>query len=119
MRKRTIRGGMRLILAALALIILVSFFHGTIADLFSFSGASEQRFYSVGIFCAAAMGGYGAVLAVLGFVLPATHGDSGIRIMPLFLVAMGLVVLFLYLFAASFSEPVEQRRLKPGTSITI
>lgn len=119
MRKRTIRSGMRLVLAALLLIILASFYHGTVADLLDFSVASEQRFYSLGIFWAAAMGGYGAVLAVLGFVLPATGRDAGVRIMPLFLMVMGLVALFFYLFVASFSAPAEQRRMQPGTSITI
>lgn len=119
MRKRTVRNGMRLVLAAMILIILASFYHGAIADLLDLTMASEQRFYSLGIFWAAAMGGYGAVLAVLGFVLPATSRDAGIRIMPLILMVMGVVALFFYLFAASFSAPAEQRRLQPDRSITI
>lgn len=119
MRRRTIRNGMRLVLAALLLIILASFYHGIVADLLNFSQNSEQRFYSLGIFWAAAMGGYGVVLTVFGFVLPATSRDVGVRIMPLFLMVFGLVALFFYLFVASFTAPAEQRLLQPGTSITI
>lgn len=119
MRKRTIRNGMRLLLAALLLIILASFFHGSIADLFNFSPASEQRFYRLGIFWAAAIGGYGVVLAAFGFVLPTNIRDSGVRVLPVFIMIMVLVVIFFYLFVTSFTEPIEQQRLSPGTSITI
>ncbi len=37
MRKRTIRSGMRLVLAALLLITLTSFFHSGVADFLSLS----------------------------------------------------------------------------------
>lgn len=119
MRKRTIRSGMRLVLAALLLIILTSFFHGGVADLLALSMGAEQRFYSLGIFWAAAMGGYGAVLTVFGFVLPARQRDAGIRLLPLFLLIMGVMMLFFYLFVSSFNAPVKEERLRPGETITI
>ena len=119
MRKRTIRNGMRLVLTALLLIILTSFFHSGVADLLALSMGAEQRFYSLGIFWAAVLGGYGVVLAVFGFVLSARQRDAGIRLLPLFLLIGGVVLLFFYLFAASFGTPVKEQRLRPGETITI
>ena len=121
MRKRTIRNGMRLVLAALVLIIVASFYHASLADLFSLSLEAESRIYRLGIFWAAAIGAYGVVLAAFGLVLPHEKRDESIRILPVFLLAAGLIALFFYLLAASFDVPPnpEQRRLRPGETITI
>jgi len=119
MRKRTIRNGMRLVLAALLLIILTSFFHSGVADLLALSMDAEQRFYTMGIFWAAAIGGYGVVLSVFGFVLSARQRDAGVRLLPLFLLIGGVVLFFFYLFATSFTAPVQEQRLRPGETITI
>jgi len=119
MRKRTIRGGMRLMLAALLLIILTSFFHGLVADVLSLSVAAEERFYNLGILGAAALGGYGVILTVFGFVLPADLYDVRIRLLPLFFMIVGAMMLFFYLFVSSFNAPVKEERLRPGETITI
>ncbi|MBL0226321.1 MAG: hypothetical protein IPQ16_12385 [Geobacteraceae bacterium] len=121
MRKRTLRNGMRLVLAALLVIIVASFYHAGVGDLLNFSLDAEMRFYRLGIFWAAAMGGYGVVLAAFGLVLPETPRDSGIRVLPVFLMIVALVSLFFYLLAASFDEPGTPRRerLRPGETITI
>jgi len=120
MRKRTVRNGMRLLLAALLLIILASFYHAGISDLFSFSPESELRFYSLGMFVAAAIGGYGVVLAVFGLVLPANHHDDAkIRVAPLFFALLCAVALFFYLFVRSFTSSIEEEPIRPGTTITI
>ena len=76
MRKRTIRNGMRLVLAALAVIIIASFYHENVADMLSLSFDAEMRFYRLGIFWAAAMGGYGVVLTAFGLVLPGTQREA-------------------------------------------
>lgn len=119
MRRRTVRSGLRVLLAALILIILASFFHDPVARLFSLSLSAEQRFYSLGIFWAAALGGYGVMLAAFGLILPATPRDNGVKVLRLFLALAFSMLFFFYLFIASFTSPVEQRRLKPGETITI
>lgn len=119
MRKRTIRSGMRLLLAALLLIILASFYHAGLANLLFLSPGSEQRFFSLGLFAAAALGGYGAVLAVFGLVLPGDARDARVRIFPVFILLVCAVALFFYLFMASFSAPLEDQQLRPGDTITI
>lgn len=121
MRKRTIRNGMRLVLAALILIVIASFYHGRIAEILSLSFASETRFYQLGIFWAAAIGAYGVVLAAFGLVLPGNRGDAGVRVMPAFFMIVAVVSLYFYLLAVSFDSPSNppRERLRPGETITI
>lgn len=121
MRKRTIRTGMRLILVALFIIILVSFYHDSVSNAFSFSYAAEMRFYEIGIFLAAVLGGYGVVSSAIGLVLPAQYKDSGIRITPLLLLIFCGISFFFYLLVVSFGPPTEpvRERLRPGEAITI
>ena len=54
MRKHTIRSGMRLVLAALVVIIITSFYYDRVAEILSLSLDAELRIYRLGIFCAAA-----------------------------------------------------------------
>ena len=112
---------MRLVMAALILIILSSFYHTQLSDLFSLSSGAESRIYRLGIFWAAAIGGYGVVVTVLGFVLSPLKYDIRIRLMPLFLGISALIILFFYLLSYSITAPPgdEQRRVRPGETITI
>ena len=121
MRKRTIRNGMRLIMAALILIVLASFYHIQLSDLFSMSSSAESRIYRLGIFWAAAIGGYGVVVTVLGFVLSPLKNDDKVRLLPILCGLSAMVFLFFYLLSSSIEAPVgdEQRRLRPGETITI
>lgn len=121
MRKRTVRNGLRFLLVALILIILASFYHENISDIFSLSPAAGNRIYHLGIFWATAIGSYGVVLVAFGFVLASQKRDEAIRILPTFLFVSGLVFLFFYLLATSIGAPSkeEQRRLRPGESVTI
>ena len=112
---------MRLVVAALILIILASFYHVQLSDLFSLSPAAESRIYRLGIFWAAAIGGYGVVVAALGFAFSPLKNDFKVRLLPVFLGITALILLFFYLLSTSFDAPVrdEQRRVRPGETITI
>ena len=121
MRKRTVRNGMRLVLASLILIILASFYHLQLSDLLLLTPTAEDRIYRLGMFWAAAMGGYGAILTVFGFVLSPLKTDVHIRLLPLFIAISLLVVLFFSLLSSSLHAPVrdERRPVRPGETITI
>lgn len=112
---------MRLILAALILIILASFYHAKLSDLFSLSPDAESRVYRLGMFWAAAIGGYGVVLTVFGFVLTPLKKDVQVRLLPIVLGISAMIFLFFYLLSSSIEDPArdEQRRLRPGETITI
>jgi len=120
-RKRTVRNGMRLVIAALLLIIMASFYHGQLSDMFSLSSAAESRIYRLGMFWAAAIGGYGVVVTALGFVLSPLKNDVKVRLLPVFLTISAMIFLFFYLLSTSINAPPgeEQRRLRPGETITI
>ena len=121
MRKRTVRNGMRLVLAALIMIIVASFFHSRITDLFSLSAAAGSSVYRNGMFWAAAIGGYGAVVTVLGFILSPRKIDAEVRLFPVFMGIATLIFLFFYLLSDAIDRPVrdEQRPVRPGETITI
>jgi glucan phosphoethanolaminetransferase (alkaline phosphatase superfamily) len=121
MRKRTIRNGMRLVLVALIIIIVASFYHTTVADILGLTLDAEMRLYRLGIFWSAAVGGYGVVLAAFGMVFSGNKRDSGVRILPVFLLIAAFVFLFFYLLATSFTAPANspRERLRPGETITI
>jgi hypothetical protein len=120
-RKRTVRNGMRLIVASLILIILASFYHAQLSDLFSLSSAAESRIYRNGMFWAAAIGGYGVVVTALGLVLSPLKSDVQVRLLPVFLSVSAMIFLFFYLLSTAIDAPArdEQRRLRPGETITI
>lgn len=121
MRKRTVRNGMRLVLSALIIIVIASFYHAPMADILNLSIEAEMRLYRLGIFWAAVVGGYGVVLAAFGMVLSGIRSDSDVRIMPVFLLIAAFVILFFYLLISSISSPAIQprERLRPGETITI
>jgi len=112
---------MRLVLAALVIIIIASFYHNGVSDMLSLSYDSEVSFYRLAIFWAAAVGGYGVIQSAFGLVLPARASDTGIRVMPSLLLIIAAVSLFFYLLSASLDAPHEptRDRLRPGETITI
>jgi nitrate/nitrite transporter NarK len=120
-RKRTVKNGMCLILAALLLIIIASFYHIQLSDLFLLTPDAESRIYRLGMFWAAAIGGYGVVVTVFGFVQTPLKSDAQVRLLPVFLAVSALIVFFFYLLSSALDAPVrdQQRRLRPGETITI
>ncbi|MDD2541278.1 MAG: hypothetical protein PHH28_09600 [Desulfuromonadaceae bacterium] len=121
MRRRSVRNGMRLVMVALVLIILASFYHVQLSDLLSLSSTAESRLYSLGMFWAAAIGGYGVVVMAFGLVLSPLKNDAKIRLLPIVLGVSAMIFLFFYLFSSSIEAPTrnEQRRVRPGETITI
>src|SRR6266568_7485440 len=112
---------MRLVMAALILIVMASFYNVQLSDLFSLSPAAESRIYRLGMFWAAAIGGYGVVVAAFGLALSPLKDDARIRLMPIFLGISAMIYIFFYLLSSSVQAPQrdEQRRVRPGETITI
>lgn len=119
MRKRTVRKGLRFVLAALLLIVLGSFYHAEIAGFFVLSANSEERLFKLAILLAAAAGGYGVVLTVFGFVLQRDIRDGDVRLLPVFLLIAITFLLFFFLLISSFKEKTNPGYLRPGETITI
>jgi NO-binding membrane sensor protein with MHYT domain len=112
---------MRLVMAALILIVLSSFYNVQLSEWFSLSLAAENKIYRLGIFMAAAIGGYGVIVTAFGLVMSPLKNDVPMRLLPIMFGIAVLVFLFFYLLSASIDAPArdEQRRLRPGETITI
>jgi hypothetical protein len=121
MRKRTVRNGIRFVQAALIIIIAASFYHSQITDFFSLTASSEISLYRNGMFWAAAIGGYGVVVMAFGFALSPFKNDADVRLLPSVVFISAMIALFFYLlFSAIDAPPIdEQRRVRPGETITI
>jgi len=121
MRKRTVRNGMRLVLVALIMIIAASFYHSQITDFFSLSASSENSLYRNGMFWAAAIGGYGVVVMALGFALSPFKNDADVRLLPSVAFISAMIALYFYLLSSAIDAPPkdEERRVRPGETITI
>ena len=108
-------------MVALLLIIIASFYHAQLSDLFLLSPSGESSLYRLSMFCAAAIGGYGVVVTAFGFVLSPRKNAAKVRLLPVILAISVLVYLFFFLLSSSFDTPAgdEQRRVRPGETITI
>ena len=119
MKKRTVRAGLRCILAAMVLVLVSTHFHEIIAQLFLLDGFAEMRLVQLGLFWAAMVGGYGVVVMVLGLILRPEHREDGIALKPLVLFIGAALLVFIWLSFRSLSGPEPVRRLRPGETITI
>lgn len=121
MRKRTVRNGLRLVTASLIMIILASFYHVQLSEVFSLSTVSEGRIYRSALFWAAAIGGYGVVQSVFGFIMSPRKNDIPVRLAPVVVCVCALICIFFYLLTSAFDTPDREnrRRLRPGETITI
>ena len=112
MRKSTVRSGMRMLLAALLLILLAGFYS-------SLMPGTTQNLYGHVIFWTSALGGLGVITAVAGLIRSPGKYDHTIKIYPLLLLIIAVIVLYFYLMASLFSTPAIYERLHPGETITI
>jgi H+/Cl- antiporter ClcA len=117
MRRSTVRTGLDLIIAAVVLIIIATFYHEQIALLISLSPDSENRLIFLCLFLGGITGCTGITVAVFG-LLRSSGGPAGVNLVkPLVIIAL-LVLMFFFLLFSSFNRP-ENPRLHPGETITI
>jgi hypothetical protein len=117
MRKRTIRSGLRFMIAGIACVILATFFHAQISNLLFAGMADEGKLTFLGFFLGWMLSGYGALWTVAGFVQSGANSER-VRLAPTFLLLVSLVVLFFVLAYDSMSSP-RVPPLQPGETINI
>ncbi len=117
MRRSTVRTGIRLLIAAVAAVILAAFFHGTVADALALTPGGETQFVYLGLFWGGVLGFCGILVSLVGLLrAPGGQAVPGL-LRPLAVLAI-LVLLFFYLLLTSFNRP-ERPELRPGETITI
>lgn len=119
MRRRIIRFGIHLIIAAVIVIAAVTFFHESLAGWFGFSSVEEERLIYQGLFWGGLSGGCGVTVTALGLVFGSERaGDTRIRLAPPLIVLGAAVFVFILLLVASFRAH-HLPDLRPGETITI
>jgi len=116
MRKTTVKTGLTVITAGIAVVTVVTFCHELLAGFFLLSPASEMRLVAIGLFWGALIGGLGGFITVTGLFRSA--GGREVRLLPALLFLALAVILFWILFFTSVEHP-RQPRLRPGETITI
>jgi putative flippase GtrA len=117
MRKTTVRRGIRAISAGIAALIAATFFHNELAIFLMLGMDGEARLTFFGFFLAGMLGGFGALVAALGF-LQSGSGQPRVRLLPAVVMLFSLVVLFFVLTYTSFTSP-PLPVLEKGESIDI
>ena len=117
MRRSTVKSGLKLIIAAVVLVILAAFFHEQIADFLLLSPGGETQFIFLGLFWGGVSGFCGIAVAVVG-LLRTPGGEHAVSLLRPMAILAALVFLFMYLLFSSFSPP-ERPKLRPGETITI
>ena len=115
MRSATIKTGLKLLIAAVCLLILASFYGEAVAGLLHLP---EIRFVSVSFFLGGMLGGGGVVVVIIGLLRSASPGGEG-RLLPTLLLLCAVILLFFLLLYRSLTVPEEIPRLRPGETIVI
>jgi hypothetical protein len=117
MINKTVRLGMKYMLAGLLLIIIVTFFHKELSGLFLFSLTEEARLFSVGILSGGIIGGAGVLISALGFLCQSGTNDR-FGPAPLFIIIIGLIaIIFLLFFSCSKTD--DMKSVHPGETVSI
>jgi hypothetical protein len=117
MRKSTVKIGLNLILAGLAVLILATFYHDEVAWLLFLSPGGETMFVYFGFFWGGMFGCLGILVAVAGLVRRALPGRE-VRLMPTIVLLVATILFYFFLLYSSFTHP-EPPKMGPGETITI
>jgi hypothetical protein len=116
-RGNYVKAGLNLLILAICMVILATFFHEDVSGLLSLSSAGEARFVFLGLFWGGVSGCVGILLTVVGIVRNPVRGRA-VPLGPTLIVLAAIILLFFFLLYSSFNAP-EQPRLRPGETITI
>lgn len=118
MRRSTIKRGLNFLIAAVALIIVGSYYHAWVARLLFLSPHAAAQFVSLAFFWGGLCGGIGILITIFGFLRPAGSEPRSSLLWPLVLF-VAMVILFFYLFYSTLRLADEPQPLRPGETILI
>ena len=118
MRKRTVRTGLKFLVAGILCVIVATFFPGQAATLLLLGIGGDIRVTFVGFFLGGACGGCGVLVAAAG-LLQSGGEERGVRLAPTVVLLFSLVVLFFVLSYSAFTTVPPAPALPRGESITI
>ena len=119
MRRGTVRLGINLIIAAVIVIILSTFFHDALAGWFGFSPDEQARLVYKGFIGGGFCGACGVVVTARGLLSGTDwREDPPVHLVSPLIVLGALVFVFALLFMTSFRDQ-RSLDLRPGETITI
>lgn len=118
MRKKTVRLGIHLVIAAISLVTLGTFFHDPVAHAFSLSASTEIRFVYLVLGWGGAIGCCGIVVAALGLFRGEQASRNSIQLARSFWALAAIIILFFVLLFSSFRGH-DQPGYRPGKTVII
>ena len=117
MRGNRVKAGLNLLILAICMVIVATFFHEDAAGLLSLAPSGEARFVFLGLFWGGVCGCIGILLTVSG-ILRSSYQGGGVPLGPTLIILAAIILLFFFLLYSSFNSPAPPR-LRPGETITI
>lgn len=116
MHRGTVRRGLNLMTAGIAMITVASFFPAQAAHILVFSTIGTPELVFFGLFAGGLISGAGVMVTVAGVLK--RRGGLEVRVMPSLVILAVSVILFFALFYLSCTSP-EIHQLRPGETIAI
>lgn len=118
MRKRTVRTGLRLLAAAVTLLLLGTFYSQQLNNIFALPADGALEFVRLALFWGGVLGG-GAVLTISVGLVQRSRVDERVRLFPAVILVVIMTALFFALFYRSLTSPPSQQPLRPGETLII
>ena len=118
MRKRTVRTGLRFMIASLLLLLLGTFYSHQVNALFSLPVEGAFEFVKLAFFWSGILGASGIVICIFGLIRRSS-GFEKFTLIPSFFILLFLLAVFCALFYRSLSLQPVNHPLKPGETLII
>ena len=118
MRKRTVRKGLRLLAAAVTLLLLGTFYSQQLNSIFDLPADGAMEFVRLALFWGGMLGG-GAIITISVGLVQRSRGDENIMLFPAVILVLIITTLFFALFYQSLASPSPQQPLRPGETLII
>ena len=118
MRKRTVRTGLRFMIAAVSLLLLGTFYSQQINAFLSLPADGAFEFVKLAFFWSGIFGAAGVLVLIFGLMQRASAIDR-FSLVPSFFLVIFLLTVFFTLFYRSLSAPPARQPLQPGETLLI
>lgn len=118
MRKKTVRSGLRLLILAVILLLLGTFYGQQINTFLAVPGDGAAEFVGLTFFWGGILGATAIVMIAFG-LLQRSLATEKIRLLPALSFLLLLLLIFFTLFYRSLTAPPQEQPLRPGETLII
>jgi len=117
-RKKTVRNGLRFMVAAVSLLLLGTFYSQQVNAIFALPADGAFEFVKLAFFWSGITGATGVVIVIFGLMQRSSAVDK-FSLVPTFFLVIFLITVFFFLFYRSLSSPPAMQQLRPGETLII